>query len=331
MFKIPAPIMRAAGKAGNWLVKNGPTIMSVSGGLMAVGGAVMACEATLKVDEVLERHKQKMERIEEAVTISESNGDDAFTDKDAKRAKFETYRDTTIELVKLYGPAVAVGMSGVGLMQTAFVVTERRRSTAVAALASLNQAYTDLLARGSNKELMEPIYETQIVEDEDSGEEFEQIIIDPENAPEDPFFYIFDETNPNWYNKNAFLLNERFLTATIDAYNYRLSSHAVDHVWVNDLLKSWSMKDNGVGHFHGWNANTGDIIEYDIVPFLKVWNDDDDSQIPMLVETDMETLRELESNDIQEGYCIGIRLKSSSDGYDDVTPPRFIYNEVYGG
>lgn len=332
-MKIPTPVISVATKAGNWLVKNGPKIMSIGGGLMAVGGAVMACEATLHADEVLDKHKQRMTRIQAAKELSDGPDTcEPYTDKMMKHDKAVAYFETGVDFIRLYAPAFTVGIAGVGMMQAAFWVNERRRATAVAALTTMDQMYQNLIGRTQESlpgfSVEENPKVVKALPDED-GAGSDKLVLDPDSEP-DPFFFIFDETNPNWYNKNAFLLNERFLTATIDAFNYRLSAHSVGQVWVNDILKAWNMPEKDLGYFYGWNAATGDIIDYDVVPFLKIWDDDDSSQMPMLVETDMATLRELESNDIQEGYCIGIRLKSSSDGYDDVVQPRFIYNEVYG-
>lgn len=333
MISIPAPVMRVAGKCGNWLVKNGPKIAAVSGGVMTIGGAVMACEATLKVDEVLERHKQKMERIEAAKAISDENGDGEFTEKDVKRAKFETYRDTAIELVKLYGPAVTVGFAGVGLMQGAFWVTERRRATAVAALTTIDQMYQNLLASGSNDISEDEVKVKPRVKEDDSDSD-DTVVVDWDGVS-DPFFFIFDVDEKHFENtftnkKAEFITNERFLLSAIENYNYMLSGHTIDHVWVNDILKAWGMEETAVGQFYGWNEATGDQIAYDIVPFVKQWNDEGDKQFPMLIEISRDEFDELEAQDIQEGYCIGIRLKSLSDGYDKAVMPRNIYNEVYG-
>lgn len=340
MFNIPTPVIKFGHKAGNWLIKNGPTIMSVSGGMMAVGGAVMACNATLRADEVLEAHKERMAQIEAARALSlEGDNDDpacVYTEKQMKHDKFIVYAETAIGFAKLYGPAFAVGMSGVGLMQAAFMVTEKRRSTAVAALASMTNIYENYKARveeeyGPEAEAMlhDIRTEKKMVKLPGAEEETEEDVVVLDDVNDDSFFYIFDQTNPNWSGNVTCLLNERFLTSTIDQFNYRLSAHTIDHVWVNDLLKAWDMEEKDLGHFHGWNGRTGDIIEYEIVPFKVVNSGDDDEQFPMLVETTMEELREMELQDIQEGYAIGIRLLSSSDGNDDLVSPRNIYHEVY--
>lgn len=334
IMQIPVPVMKLAGKAGNWLVKNGPKIMSVAGGAMAVGGAVMACEATLHADEVLDRHKQKMAKIEEAKRISDETAEeveDVYTEKDMKRDKAIVWAETARDFVKLYAPAVSVGLSGVALMQGAFWMTEHRRAAAVSALTSVNQMYQNLLEKSGGQEVAGYLENPSIKAlpaEEEGKEDDEVLVLDPDKET-DPFFFIFDKTNPNWADGNGFLLNERFVTATLDAFNYRLSSHAVDHLWVNDILKALDMSERDYGGFYGYNANTGDIIEYDIVPFVEIVEDENDN-VPLLVETDMDTLRELEACDVQDGYCIGVRLKSSSDGQDGLVQPRFIYNEVYG-
>ena len=335
-MQIPVPIMKIAGKAGNWLVKNGPKIMSVAGGAMAVGGAVMACEATLHADEILDRHKQKMAKIEEAKRISDETAEeveDVYTEKDMKRDKAIVWAETARDFVKLYAPSVSVGLSGVALMQGAFWMTEHRRAAAVSTLTSVNQMYQNLLEKSGGQEAVGYLDnpEPKLLPTKEEGEEPEDevLVLDP-TRDTDPFFFVFDKTNPNWAGGNGFVLNERFVTATLDAFNYRLSSHARDHVWINDILKAMDMPERDYGGFYGYNANTGDIIEYEIVPFVEIWDDDNSDQMPMLVETDMETLRELETCDVQDGYCIGVRLKSSSDGYDGLVDPRFIYNEVYG-
>ena len=237
------------------------------------------------------------------------------------------------DFVKLYAPAVSVGLSGVALMQGAFWMTERRRAAAVSALTTVNQMYQNLLERSNSQEvagyLDNPEPKLLPAKEEGKEPEDEVLVLDP-TRDTDPFFFVFDRTNPNWAGGNGFVLNERFITATLDAFNYRLSSHARDHVWINDILKALDMPERDYGGFYGYNANTGDIIEYEIVPFIEIWDDDNSDQMPMLVETDMETLRELETCDVQDGYCIGVRLKSSSDGHDGLVDPRFIYNEVYG-
>ena len=343
MISIPTPVVRFTQKAVNWCIKNGPRFMAIGGGVMAVGGAVMACEATLHADEVLDRHKQRMASIEAAMALQGDPSVDSsmeYTEKDMKRDKTQVYFETAIEFAKLYGPAVAVGLGGIGLMEGAFGIMDRRHSTAVAALTALDTTFNEYKSRVKNEVgeevakkldngLNNAIEKKKLSMTKEDGKvkNVESVVLNPELV-DDPFFFIFDEKNPNWCDNNGFLLNERFLTATIDAYNYRLQGRTCDHIWVNDVLKHLGMEQTDLGHFHGWTID--DTIEYKIIPYLYYYDEEDSEQFPMLVETTMENLRELEMSDIQQGYCIGLQLLSSHDGESEIVEPRMIYNEVYG-
>lgn len=335
MIKLPTVVTKFGAKAGVWLTKHGPTIMSVGGGAMAIGGAVLACKATLHADEVIAHHQEKMRKITLAKEISDNKvengevdyGDEVYSEKQMKKDKAIAYLETGVEFAKLYAPAVGLGLGGVGLMQGAFAIMKGRHGQAIAALGALDKAYTSLLAQRDEMGLpavpdtipAEPI---DILEEGEEANKPSQVVVDAD-AVDDPFFFIFDARNPNWCGGSGFLLNERFLTAGIDGFNYRLQGKTKDYYWVNDLLKVWDMDETDLGHFHGWNGATGDVIEYELVPYL--YGDD-----LVLHPTTMDALRDMELQDIQDGYCIGIRLLSSSDGYNDVTAPRMIYNEVYG-
>ena len=330
MIQIPSFAKRLVAKAGVWLSKNGPTIMSVGGGAMAIGGAVMACKATLHADEVLQNHKSKIERIHEAKRISDQRvendeveyGDEIYSEKMMKHDKAVVYLETARDFAKMYGPAVSLGLGGIGLMHGAFSIMKGRHGKAVAALTTMEQAYNALLAQ--HGELGGVAAPAALPAADISDEEgVERVVVDAD-ASYDPFFFIFDGRNPNWDNaKSGFIQNSSFVQSRIDLLNYRLSAKERDYIWVNDVLKELGIEQTALGHFHGWNVTAGDTIVYEVLPYI--YGDD-----LVLHETTMDNIREMELSDVQTGYCLGIRLLSSSEGYSDLIQPRMIYNEVYG-
>ena len=344
MIAIPNSLARLGSKASTFLIKHGPKIMTIGGAGMALAGTVMACEATLRADEVLDAHKARMEAIEAARALSlaraadsDIDAEEVYTEKDMKRDKFVAYLETGVGFAKLYGPAFAMSVGGVGLMEAAFVITERRRASAVAALTTLDTMFNEYKARiaaGEPIDILPSETQTISLPGPEEPEEQDRIVLDTEGRC-DPFTFIFDETCDGWGGRGAFLINERVLTAPIDSWNYALGSR-VDHVWMNDVLKSWGdVKDldghhvgegTDFGHFYGWCE--GDKILYDIKPYLVVFNDS--NQFPMYVETSREEITALEQADVQTGYCYMITLKSSREGYDRPISPRNICNEVYG-
>lgn len=346
MISIPVPVMKLANKAGSWLVKNGPKIMSVAGGAMAVGGAVMACKATLKVDAVLDAHKEQMARIEAAKAISDENGDNEITDKDVRRAKFETYVGTGVEIVKLYGPAVCVGMSGVGLMQGAYHIMENRHSTTLAALTAMDQAYNELAARYNaendvpahtlpveKKERVVPLLKSG---DEETDEAAELVLEDYipvemfDILENDPYTIVYDSRNEDWYDGGCFVLNASQIESNFRLFEKDRSSYNRPVVWVNDIRRVFKKEEKALGWSHGWTSEPGDTIEYEIYPF--VYDKIDGMIVGMsgvpgaTNEERIEQLRAIEMTEGPDDYCVVICLRGNSEN----GTPRYIRNEVFG-
>lgn len=328
---------------GKFAVKYGPKILSVGGAAMTIGGAVMACRATLKADEVLEAHQARINKLEMALAVSEGyiqehpgeelNEADIFTEKDYKRGKFEAYCMTAIDFIKLYAPAVSMILGGVGMMQAAFWTTEHKRATAVAALTSVEQAYSNLIEAHGNNINPEPmVHEKREVILDGEDEPSEQVILDPNRIDENFFFFLYDEDNPNWtsgpFSNGRWGMNISLITSRLNHMQYDLSGYRTTHYLVNDVARELDLKETAIGHFFGWNAMAGDQIEYKIFPYRKVYETDNDTE-PLLLPITLEELKKLEAQDIQTGYCIGIQLYSSHDGSDDLTLPRYIYPEIF--
>lgn len=350
MISIPVPVMKLANKAGGWLIKNGPKIMSVAGGAMAVGGAVMACKATLKVDAVLDAHKEQMARIEAAKAISDENGDNEFTEKDVKKAKFETYVHTGVEIVKLYGPAVCVGMSGVGLMQGAYHVMENRHSTALAALTAMDQAYNELAAKyqdAAQIDINDIEHQLPVEKKEreiplskaDEGEidEPDKLITEDYIPVElfdvlenDPYTIVYDSRNEDWYDGGCFVLNANQLESIFNLFERDRVGYQRPVVWVNDIRRAFKKEEKSTGWSHGWTSEPGDVIEYDVYPF--VYDKIDGMIVGMSSipgENNRDRIAQLKAIEFTEGpddYCIVVRLRGNSVN----GTPRYIRNEVYG-
>lgn len=277
---IPVPVMKASQKVGTWFIKNGPRLMSIGGGAMAIGGAVMACKATLHADEVLDAHRARMAVIEEAITIDP----EGYTKEMIRRDKAIVYAETGVAFAKLYGPSVAVGMAGVGLMQGAFGIMDKRHSTTLAALTALDQAYNDLATRLITQEtaLDIPAEESEesstpehgiakssefILNDVDRvlGQEF--IPIEETDILEsDPFTIVLDARSKLFLDGNQFIYNGNQLESTMNNFERRRSSYLVPAVWVNDIRRAFDVPEKDRGWSYGYSTEPGDSILYDAYP-----------------------------------------------------------------
>lgn len=306
----------------------------------------MACKATLKVDAVLDAHKEQMARIEAAKAISDENGDDQITDKDVRRAKFETYVGTGVEIVKLYGPAVCVGMSGVGLMQGAYHIMENRHSTTLAALTAMDQAYNELSARCNaendapahalpveKKERVVPLLKSG---DEETDEAAELVLEDYipvemfDILENDPYTIVYDSRNEDWYDGGCFVLNASQIESNFRLFEKDRAAYKRPVVWVNDIRRVFKKEEKALGWSHGWTSEPGDTIEYEIYPF--VYDKIDGMIVGMsgvpgaTNEERIEQLRAIEMTEGPDDYCVVISLRGNSES----GTPRYIRNEVFG-
>lgn len=124
-----------------------PEIALVAGVALTVASTVYACKQTMKLDDILEEHHERMDKInnvEEGAQYKNEDGEVLPYDDNARLSdKICVYRDTTFAIIKLY-ILPAVGMAaGEALKIYAFVSKKREAvmyaSIANAATATLNQ------------------------------------------------------------------------------------------------------------------------------------------------------------------------------------------------
>src|SRR3954463_2888310 len=109
---VPDGIARTI--AGQTLLakKNSPTILFGVGMASMVGSTVLACRATLKLEEVFEeidKDKKLAHSVKEKVDAGEVKSDVTYTDEEVKRDTAIILVRGAVKVVKLYAPAVVLG------------------------------------------------------------------------------------------------------------------------------------------------------------------------------------------------------------------------------
>ena len=113
-MKMNDKLTRAIGKAGLKLKKHSPEILAAVGTVGVVASAVMACKATTKISTILDDTNDQLNTIHAAVTDPELANQ--YSAEDAKKDTAIVYVQTGMKFVKLYGPAVAVGVASLGCL-----------------------------------------------------------------------------------------------------------------------------------------------------------------------------------------------------------------------
>lgn len=138
---------RAFHMTGLKLKKHSPEILVVAGVAGMVGSAILACRATLKVNEVTSEAKDNLEKIEVAAEKGVTVAGEAYSDDDAKKETGIVYIQTGVKLAKLYAPAIILG----GLSATAIMaghnITRKRNVALAAAYTAIDTSFKEYRGR----------------------------------------------------------------------------------------------------------------------------------------------------------------------------------------
>jgi len=145
--EIMTKVSGAISKAGFQVKKHSPEILVVAGVVGAVTSAVMACKATLKVEEIIDETKEKMDTIHESSEHGATPAGIDYSAEDAKKDTVIVYTQTGIKLAKLYGPSVALGMLSITSIFASNNIMRKRNVALAAAYATVDKSFKEYRKR----------------------------------------------------------------------------------------------------------------------------------------------------------------------------------------
>jgi hypothetical protein len=160
-------LTRMAARATLEIKKNSPTILFVAGIAGVTTSTVMASMATLKLDKVVNDAQTRLLTINEADAFNELHPEKAidFDGNSAVQMKAFIYMRLVLDLGRLYGPAIIVGVAGVACLTKSHNILMKRNAALTAAYVTLERTYKAYRAKvresiGDDKEA-ELHYEVQ--------------------------------------------------------------------------------------------------------------------------------------------------------------------------
>ena len=246
---------RLFSKAGLQIKKHSPEILMVAGIAGTIGSTVLACKATLKVNEILEEKKKTIEAIH---TCTEDEKLE-YTEEDAKKDLTITYAQTGVKLVKLYAPAVALGALSITGIVAGHKILKKRNIALAAAYAVVDKSFKDYRGRvverfgeQLDKELRYNIRAKEIEEvkvDEYGNESIEKKTVYEVGMPEhSEFAKFFDESCPDWQKDANY--NLMFLRRQQDYANEKLKARG--HLFLNEVYDMLGIQRTPEGQSVGW-------------------------------------------------------------------------------
>lgn len=260
-------LAKRAGRTAMKISKHSPEILVGVGIVGGIGATVLACRATLHVEEVLKTHEETMSRIKEVFEKKDEYPD--YTPEKVTRDKCVTTIKTVAAIGKLYGPAVIVGGVSIASIVGGHYILNKRYVGVTAAYAALQEAYKGYRRHiaeefGEEKEL--ELYHgvreklEQVEGKNGKIKEIKKKVIDPKGG-HSIYARVFDETN-SWYKKNP-TMNRMFLEAQQAHANDLLKING--HLFLNDVYRMLGFPDTSYGAVVGWIYGYGDsFIDFDI-------------------------------------------------------------------
>jgi hypothetical protein len=250
---IPPSVVRTAARTVLQTQKHSPVILFSAGIVGTVASTVLACKATLRVEEVL---KKSVNQLEEINTVEH----DAYSDQDRQQDKAVVYIRAGFALTKLYAPAIVVGSLAIGCLAGSHHIMSTRNAGLMAAYAALEKGFEEYRGRvtaeyGEEKDLQLRHGSQVVTIKGEDGKNTKVIRV----APGAPSVYarFFDQLNPMW-DKNADY-NKAFLRCQQNYANDMLVTRG--HVFLNDVYDSLNIPRTSAGAMVGWvlrNDGIGD-------------------------------------------------------------------------
>lgn len=243
-------------KTSEKLIQKSPELCLAAGIGAGIGATVMACRATLKVNAVLDVHKKNLANINQVMADKEADPNvwPEYSEEDAQRDKYISTVQCVRDIVKLYLPAIGLGVVSVVLLVGGHKIMKNRLMALNMAYTALTTAYDSYRQRvreevGEDKE--RDIYSgkktVELTETNSKGKEVKkkgQV----QTLPMDPYARLFDECNP-WWEKDA-ERNKFFLSMQQSKANDYLNRHG--HIFLNDVYRMLGFPPTKEGQLIGW-------------------------------------------------------------------------------
>ncbi len=250
---VPNKVSSTVGRQMLKLDKVSPQVL-FGAGIVGFGATVvLACRATLELDNVLEDIQRDLNTVE-TVTAAKP---EKYSERDAVQAKGAVYIKGSLKIAKLYGPALAVGAVSIGCLTQSHNILNRRNAALTAAYAAVEKGFKEYrervvaeLGEEKDQEFRYGVVEKTVI-DESDGKGAKKVQVktaDPNGIS--IYARFFDQVNcgGNWSPNPEY--NRVFLTNMQNWANDLLISRG--HIFLNEVYDMLGMERTKAGSVVGW-------------------------------------------------------------------------------
>lgn len=238
---------RSIGRSGLILKKYSPEILTGVGVVTGISAGVLAVRATLKAEPVLDRIRSDIQGVKELRDAGKLDNPQEYG-----RTLGIVYGLGAIELGRLYGPSITLGLASVSCVIGAHGIMRKRNAALVVAYNAIEKSFSEYRSRvvdaiGEEKELVirRGILQEEVT-DEETGKKKIVSTFDPNGVS--AYAKFFDEYNAQWSKTPEY--NLMFLKNQQNWANDQL--HARGHLFLNEVYEALSIPHTKAGAVCGW-------------------------------------------------------------------------------
>ena len=265
-------MIRMYNNTKNGVQKHSPEILAGVGVVGVVASTVMACKATMKLNDILEESKETRDKIREV----ESNPryEEQYSHEDAKKDLVINYTQTAMKVAKLYAPAVILGSASLGCLLASNDILRKRNAALSAAYMTVDKSFkeyrqrvVDRFGEEVEKEIRynikaEEVTSTVVAEDGSETTVTETIKTMDPNLYSD-YAKFFDEASPYWQKDPEY--NFMFLKSQQQYANDLLKARG--RLFLNEVYEMLGIDKTKAGQIVGWVYNPENPIGDNFVDF----------------------------------------------------------------
>lgn len=250
-------VVKGYNKVSLQAVKHSPEILAGIGVVGVVASTVLACKATMKINDVLEDAKDQLDKVKEVVNDPAYAGQ--YNEEDAKKDTAIIYVQKGVEIVKIYLPAITLGAVSLGCLLASNNILRKRNAALGAAYATLDKSYKTYRNRVAErfgdeveKEIRYGI-KAEKVEKTVIDENGNEVTVEEETKVMDPNLYsdyarFFDEASSYWQKDPEY--NLMFLKAQQQYANDLLKTRG--RLFLNEVYELLGIEKSKAGQIVGW-------------------------------------------------------------------------------
>src|SRR6188472_3797355 len=140
MSFVPAAISKTVARNSLVLQTKSPGLLFGAGIVGVIGSTVLACRATLKMEEVLGEAKSKLD-------MAKGLEHEDYSERDRQKDITTIYVQSGVKVLRAYGPAIIVGGLSIAALTSSHNILSRRNAALMSAYAALEKGFAEYRAR----------------------------------------------------------------------------------------------------------------------------------------------------------------------------------------